>query len=462
MVDEEKKIPDPIDIDGIQIGEDRFRIKSNLDLNRRENSIIGLNSVARSPEKEVIAADGQNPQDATAIASGIGSYALGPGAIAQGHYSFAVGSGANAVGNDSFCHAAFGVYGNNPTASLINHYPYGRALGEGSVSFNRGGALADYSFAEGRGITGKRTSQGYDPTVGKYSHAEGRGEALEDYSHAEGISRASGKYSHAEGYSYAFGNNSHAEGGLYGGSTNDMTRAKGVASHAEGIGTYADGYCSHAEGYYSVANGFYCHAGGSFTKAGGTKEDFDGSNTNRANCIAIGENTISSGFNSIASGDFTRAAYPNSAVFGGATVAKDNEQFVIGRANVPTENKAFIIGGGKCKGSPWEEDQKKGRWTSPDNPQAPDFHLIQKNILEFDWDGNLWISGSFSYGEDNKPIDFNNYYTKIESDEKFSTKEEIKNKLLPSVSTSDNGKILMVENGAWTATTIVNSEEVAY
>lgn len=452
MVDEEKKIPDPIDIDGIQIGEDRFRIKSNLDLNRRENSIIGLNSVARSPEKEVIAADGQNPQDATAIASGIGSYALGPGAIAQGHYSFAFGSGAYSEGNDSFCHAAFGVYGNNPTASLINHYPYGRAFGEGSVSFNRGGAIADYSFAEGQGITGIN-QHSLDPTLGQFSHAEGSSNARGNYSHAEGHGIAEGIYSHAEGAGRAGGDYSHAEG--YGlGALKDAPYAEGIASHVEGIGTYANGYASHAEGFYTVANGFYCHAGGSYTQAGGTRnENFDSSNTDRSNCTAIGSMTISSARNSIASGCFTRAIYPNSAAFGGSTVTKDSEQFVIGRANIPTENKAFIVGGGKSGEYGWERPEHAGQ---------EDSHLIQKNILEFDWDGNLWISGSFSYGEDNKPIDFNNYYTKIESDEKFSTKEEIKNKLLPSVSTSDNGKILMVENGAWTATTIVNSEEVAY
>lgn len=452
MADEEKKIPDPIDIDGIQIGEDRFRIKSNLDLNRRENSIIGLNSVARSPEKDVLAADGQDPQDATAIASGIGSYALGPGAIARGHYSFAFGSGAYSEGNDSFCHAAFGVYGNDSTASLINHYPYGRALGEGSVSFNRGGALADYSFAEGSGIAGVNKDH-LDPTLGVYSHAEGDSRARGNFSHAEGIAIAAGICSHAEGDSIAAGDYSHAEGYSLGVIV-DKPIAKGIASHVEGIRTHADGYCSHAEGWHTVANGFYCHAGGAYTQAGGTKkEDFDSGNTNHANCIAVGEFTISSGKNSIASGEFTRATCRNSATFGGSTVAKDSEQFVIGRANIPTENKAFIIGGGK---------EGKYGWGRPENVGQGGSGLIQKNILEFDWDGNLWINGSFSYGEDNKPIDFNNYYTKIESDEKFSTKEEIKNKLLPSVSTSDNGKILMVENGAWTVTTIVNSEEVAY
>lgn len=419
MVDEEKKIPDPIDIDGIQIGEDRFRIKSNLDLNRRENSIIGLNSVARSPEKDVLAADGQDPQDATAVASGIGSYALGPGAIAQGHYSFAIGSGANAIGNDSFCHAAFGVYGNNPTASLINHYPYGRALGEGSVSFNRGGALADYSFAEGVARAGTADSATTDG--GLYSHAEGASQTRGDYSHAEGSGIAEGMYSHAEGAGRAGGDYSHAEGSGVG-VLIDAPYAKGNSCHAEGIGTFANGYASHAEGYGSIANGYYCHAQGQFSQAGGEKED-----TNflkYVNCTAIGQQVIAKG--------------KNTTVFGDHTAAIEDNQFVIGKWNIPKMNTAFIVGGGIN-----ETDEKK-------------------NILEFDWNGNLWINGSFSYGEDNKPIDFNNYYTKTESDEKFSTKEEIKNKLLPSVSASDNGKILMVENGAWAATVIVNSEEVAY
>ena len=40
--------------------------------------------------------------------------------------------------------------------------------------------------------------------------------------------------------------------------------------------------------------------------------------------------------------------------------------------------------------------------------------------------------------------------------------EEVKENILPTVSNADNGKILAVVNGIWTAVSLINSEEVSY
>lgn len=40
--------------------------------------------------------------------------------------------------------------------------------------------------------------------------------------------------------------------------------------------------------------------------------------------------------------------------------------------------------------------------------------------------------------------------------------EEAKENILPTVSNADNGKILAVVNGIWTAVSLINSEEVSY
>ena len=40
--------------------------------------------------------------------------------------------------------------------------------------------------------------------------------------------------------------------------------------------------------------------------------------------------------------------------------------------------------------------------------------------------------------------------------------EQLENNTIPIVTTSDNGKFLQVVNGAWTAVSITNGNEVAY
>ena len=90
------------------------------------------------------------------------------------------------------------------------------------------------------------------------------GGALGEYSHAEGrCSLAYGSASHAEGAeTKAIGGISHSEG--FG------TTAFGVHAHAQGRNTSALGECSHAEGGMTSAIGKYSHAEGYYTITGST------------------------------------------------------------------------------------------------------------------------------------------------------------------------------------------------
>lgn len=446
MADKEKVLSDPVEVEGIRIGDDRFKIKANLDLNRKPDSQIGLNSVARSPEKTISPSDNVE-RDTTAIASGVGSYALGLKAIAKGHYSFALGSGAYAFGKNSFCH---GVYDYNTPDSGAHCY----AAGIGAASFNGAAAGGDYSFAEGHSRTGGREN---DPDSGKYAHAEGHSDALGEYSHAEGGGWAHGESSHAEGErTVAKGRCSHAEGlgqFIYNIDAKTeyeregKTRADGTACHAEGFRTFASGWATHTEGESAKANGFCCHARGYESRAGGFYED---KASDYSCCSSIGNHTVATGNQSIGTGFFTNAYGENSVSLGCGTTALGNEQIVLGRTNQPKSNYAVIIGGG-------DRDIL-------DRP--PEHPVNKKNIFELDWDGNLWISGSFLYGNEKKPAisseDLKNYYTKTEATNIFLSKEDATEHLLPTVSQSDNGKILSVVDGVWTPISIVNAEGVSY
>lgn len=429
MADEGKVLPDPIEIDGIRIGDDRFKIKAGLDLNRKPDSEVGYGSIARSPQKTFIDSN-EKEYSIEAIASGLGSIALGPQTISDGDYSFSVGKASWARGKGSFSHSYTDF---NTLDYGLHDVMHGVAIGDGAACFGISSALGTHSFAEGMGYVNVQdfdTKEGRDQS--KYAHAEGKSMAANVAAHSEGYSRATGACAHSEGGSWDEYYDFQGE-----------TFATGLGSHSEGISTHASGIAAHAEGYSSYAIGDYSHAGGYWCKA------------EKLDAIAVGDQTISAGFQSMATGSFTRAKYHNSTTFGGSTVTKDNEQFVIGRGNIPTENRAFIIGGGKLKSQAFE-----GHWVPPEGVGQGDNPLIQKNILECDWDGNLWINGIFTFGEDKQTflsssdveLKLNDYYKK----------EEIEDNLLPSVTATDNGKILMVVDGQWTASTITDAEGVAY
>lgn len=476
MANEEKVLPDPIEIEGIRIGDDRFKIKANLDLNRKTGSTIGYGSIARSSDPEQ-----------PAIAENSDGYAFGIDAEAD-LYSFALGYGAKAKGASSFVHGVY-TYSDDIAA-------YNIASGTGSASFNGADAVADYSFACNRGKTG------IGGLAGEYSFACGNSISNGDYSHAEGYDcNSNGIGSHAEGYDcIAAGDYSHAEG--YGCTTTGGSVSKGY-SHAEGYQSRADGDGSHVEGYQSRAYGHRshvegykcisysanshvegegsivgfekyknkyngpCHAEGENSLAwnGGHAEGYDSkaygySHAEGAHCIAgqepddvsgtynhwycahaQGRECVASGNYSFAGGQNCTAMAENSIALGQRLVSKKRCQTVIGMYNDPNDNRgeAFCIGSGSNYGD--------GESSSGDNSH--------KNCFMVDWLGNVWVGGKITCGSRGivaLSSDLDNYYKK----------SEIENSLLPSVTADDNGKILMVVEGQWIASMITNAEEVAY
>lgn len=467
MADNEKVLPDPIEVNGVRIGDDRFKIKANLDLNRKTGSTIGYGSIARSSDPE-----------RPAIAEGGDSYALGTNAYADGSNSFAFGYNAYANGSESFVH---GVY------TYINDFPaYNIASGHGSASFNGAKAASDYSFACNRGVSGTGSAIG---TTGRYSFACGYSNAAGDYSHAEGYGcTAAGKYSHAEGYgcktagigisegyshaegyqSRAYGNGSHAEGyeGWAYGNGSHVEGAYCISyspnSHVEGEGSIVgfdkytnnnSGPChaegknslawngSHAEGYESKAYG-YSHAEGAYCIAGQEPDDVGGTYNHSYCAHAQGSGCIASGDYSFAGGKDCTVTSENSTALGLGLSSHMRCQTVIGMYNDPDDPRgdAFCIGNGSHFGG-------GGESSSDDD--------YQKNCFMVDYAGNVWVGGEITCGSRGTVAlssDLDNYYKK----------NEIGNNLLPSVTADDNGKILMVVEGKWAASMITNAEEVAY
>jgi hypothetical protein len=135
------------------------------------------------------------------------------------------------------------------------------ALGLYAHAENQSLAIGNYSHSEGHGTvtTGLQShAEGARTTAsGAVSHAEGYGaEATAPAAHAEGNrTTASGTHSHAEGGdTVASGDNAHAQG--------EAATASGRTSHAEGGGTEANGDYSHAEGVYTIASGWGQHVQG--------------------------------------------------------------------------------------------------------------------------------------------------------------------------------------------------------
>ena len=128
----------------------------------------------------------------------------------------------------------------------------------------------------GQPIASDATAEGVDNVAAKArAHAEGWGvQALGECSHAEGINTvASGAVSHAEGHTCeAVGDVSHAEGietiaeGPYSHTEGYLTITTPEAgwAHAEGAETIAAANLTHAEGYGTVAASMCQHTQGKF------------------------------------------------------------------------------------------------------------------------------------------------------------------------------------------------------
>lgn len=419
MADKEKVVSDPIEIEGIRIGDDRFKIKSsaNLDLNRIGNK--GFGSIARGYNSAEASGLISFAMGDTVKATSTASTAFGLNSIASGVGAFAEGD-STAMGD--FSHAE----GENCNSNGIGSHA------EGYYCI----AAGDYSHAEGYSCTtaGGAVSKGYSHAEGYQSRADGDGSHVEGYQ-----SKAYGHRSHVEGYKcISYSSDSHVEGE---GSIVGFEKYKNKTSgpcHAEGKNSLAwNG--SHAEGNGSKAYG-YSHAEGEYCIAG---KEPDGVYTdNHWYCAhAQGSGCVASGDYSFAGGKDCTATKENSIALGLGLLSHMRCQTVIGMYNDPDDPKgeAFCIGNGTVFGS--------GESSSGDRNN--------QNCFMVDWNGNVWVGGKITCGSKGTVAfssDFDNYYKK----------EEIKSNLLPTVSQSDNGKILSVVDGAWTPVSIVNAEGVAY
>jgi hypothetical protein len=203
---------------------------------------------------------------------------------------------------------------------------------------------------------------------------------------------------HLEGYQPVVacgGQGVHAEGYK---TTAFGLNGSGFGIHVEGKETKANAAGAHAEGSQTYASGEASHAEGIYTKAFGVASHAEGEGAG-----AVFNSVLASGRGSHAEGYGTSAIGAYSHAGGYHTQASEANQTVIGKYNSTSNTAAFIIGNGTS--------------------------TQYANAFEVDWNGNVNIKGSYKQNG-----------VAIET--------------LPSVTSSDNGKILTVDSGAWTTGSI--------
>ena len=233
---------------------------NTLSLNRKANTTVGTYSVAVG--YDVTASNSySHAEGSSTTASGSASHAEGYSTAASGQNSHAEGSNTTASGSQAHAEG----YSTKATG--------GNSHAEGGYTQGVG----NYSHAEGYSSSNSSTSYG---ARGKADHVEGyntlanSGSSSSYYgAHAEGNqTKATNHAAHAEGYqTTASGMYSHAEG--------YYSTASGDYSHAEGYRSTASNHYSHAEGSYTNANGQYSHAEGDYTTASGIYSHAEGNNT---------------------------------------------------------------------------------------------------------------------------------------------------------------------------------------
>lgn len=167
----------------------------------------------------------------------------------------------------------------------------------------------------------------------------------------------------------------------------------GGYSHAEGRSNTTSGYSSHAEGWSNTTSGNYSHA--------------EGSNNTASGIISHAE-----GWNNTASGNYSHAE-------GVYTEASGYATHVQGKYNIIQSVTEPNYRGKYC--------HIVGNGTSD---------TARSNAHTLDWNGNAWFAGDVYTGG-----------TAMDSGAKKLATE------VP-VSAADNGKVLSVVNGVWTAATM--------
>ena len=188
-------------------------------------------------------------------------------------------------------------------------------------------------------------------------------------------------------------------------------RGSGDNSVIEGSNTTASGRNAHAEGINTIASGQNSHAEGS--------------------------NTTASGDSSHVEGNSTKATRIYSHAEGNGTKASSLCQHVQGKYNVEdtATTYAHIVGNGVNDST-------------------------RSNAHTLDWDGNAWYAGDVYTGSTSGT-------NKDDGSKKLATEEYVNSAVagvnaVPSATTDDNDKILMVVNGVPTWMAITNAEGVRY
>ena len=215
--------------------------------------------------------------------------------------------------------------------------------------------------------------------------------------------------------------------------------AVGDYSHAEGQNTTASAKCSHTEGSDTVANGNYSHAEGMNTTASGLYSHAEGSQSKARSqcCHAEGNDCIASGYNCHAEGFSTVASGENSHTEGFATIAQGPYQHAQGKYNIAQgRTNTTTIGASDLI-------HIVGNGTSNAN---------RSNAHTLDWSGNAWFSGDVYVGSTSGK-------DKDAGSKKLATEEYVDGKI-PAVTTDDNGKVMRVVDGAWSAEEMPTSSNV--
>lgn len=418
-----------------------------------------------------------------------GSIAIGNNVTASGSYSQAMGNTVSATATSS--HAE----GQNTSASGNYSHAEGYSSTSGSTLYGAKGK-ADH-------IEGYNTFANSGSSSNYYgAHAEGNAtKATNNAAHAEGYSTtASGLYSHAEGYSaQATGYNSHAEG--------YSTTASGQCSHAEGNSAQATGQYSHAEGYSTTASGQYSHAEGSYTQATGIYSHAEGYYTVAKNIQHVfGRYNVEDQNITIVFPDLENADSfdPTKSLYLEGSIVKIDNTLYVAHSNAPTRHSSpkydtynwyvytspppgtnapewtdtlyaqntivkvtdangtityygnrnaitdLVIYPNTSMGGIYWHSQPTGSTYNRSNANYAEIigngtNLTRgNNIRALDWGGNERLRGDL--------------YVGCNDDSSGGTKVVP----LPAVTASDNGKILMVVNGAWAAETIQSAQGVSF
>ena len=328
-------------------------------------------------------------------------------------------------------------------------------------------------------------SEGYQTISGGYGtpgdHAEGfQTRAVGGASHTEGFQTyAQGSFSHAEGYKTQANNYAHAEG--------NTSIASAESTHAEGQETLASVAYAHSEGFQTIAAGMAAHAEG----YGGTHTEDDVSITPSA-----------AGMCDHIEGYQTRTASPTmpgnhaegfrTAVIGGGaahaegmcTIANARAQHVSGQYNVEddyslwpewTASTEYAVGdkvkvttisdgvttvtGYICDTAHTSEESFSGfNWQLTDDKTCAVIvgngnYTARSNAYALTWEGTGRYKGDLYVNCNANSTGGNKVATETYVTTAINNASIGSGSGLPTVSASDNGKILQVSSGAWSIIT---------